>query len=89
MVIKAAATTLKQPRRHESQTMTAICHDLVRQVLPRQRLISTAYFTKYLTYSSAGIGSLVHRASTEGKLHKRRSFTPSVMGTRLSCLARL
>ena len=29
--------------------------------------------------TSAGIGFQVHRASTEGMLHKRRSFTPSVV----------
>ena len=47
--------------------------------------------TKYLPCSSAGVYSPVHRALTEQKLHKGRSFTPSINGgpdSQLSYLVR-
>ena len=74
MMIETVVVTLKQPFHHESQAMVAICHELLRQVLPRQKLLVyfLQQFMKYLTHSSAGVGSQVHRAYTEEKLHKRR-----------------
>ena len=56
--------------------------DLLCQVLPRQRLL-IIYFLLVncnimLIYSSAGVGSQVHRPSIEGKLHKFRCLSESI-----------
>ena len=65
----------------EVTIMTAIVTILCVKFCPDKGFCLTIYclVTDYLTYSSARIGSPVHRAFTEGKQHKRRSFTPSIM----------
>ena len=80
MVIKAAVTTLRQPSCWECQAMTTIVMiSCVKFYLDKGLYFSFfCLFTKYLTYCSAGVGSQVHGASTEGKLHKR-PITPIIM----------
>lgn len=73
---KAAATTLRPPCCHESQSMTAIV-TISHVILAHYPSLS--YRVLNLLGASAGISSPVHRAFTEGKLYKRISFTPSIM----------
>ena len=47
VVIKTAVITLKQLHCHESQAMDCLCHDLIRQVLPRQRLLTYYLLLSY------------------------------------------
>ena len=85
VVIKTAAVTLKQLHCHESQTMTATVTILCVKFCPDKGFWPTIYrlVTDYLAYSSARIGSPLHRAFTEGKLHKRRLFMPSIMADQM------
>ena len=90
MMIETAVSTLKRPSRRESQAMVAIVtNSCVKFYLDKKESSPTIYslFMKYLTYSSAGVGSQVHRASTKRKLHKRRQFMPSVVADQVVNMA--